>query len=384
MLSWRGPGHPHFGGAEINTLENVTAWAKAGHKIVWFTSTFPGGKPGETVNGVEIVRRGSQNLGVHLAAFKWYLFERHPKFDVVVDQFHGIPFFTPLYVRAPKLGFIHEVANEVWWLNPWPWPFNLFAGFLGSVLEPFIFMMYRRAAFMTVSNSTKEDLMKVGIPKNNIHVFLSGVNLKIPSPLPKKGNKPIVMFLGALSKDKGIEDAIVAFSTIHKARPMWKYLIVGVGEANYLEYLKNKCGEEGIAKHVRFVGFCKPEKKFKHLASAHVLVNPSYKEGWGLVNIEANAVGTPVVGYRVQGTKDSVRHDETGVLVPLHQPEMMAKVVVELIEDRKKYQRLSANAIEWSKQFTWVKFTKQSLALVEKMAFYRIKFPKFVGRRGRS
>lgn len=367
MLSWRGPGHPHFGGAEINTLENVTAWAKAGHNVVWFTSSFQASSPYEVVRGVEIIRRGSQNFEVHLAAFWWYLFGAHAKFDVVVDQFHGIPFFTPLYVRGPKLGFIHEAAREVWWLNPWPKPFNLIPGLLGTILEPVIFFMYRKISFMTVSNSTKEDLMKFGIPESNIHVFLSGVNLKIPSPKDRKASQPLIMFLGALAKDKGIEDAILVFSLIHKAKPLWKFLIVGVGESKYLESLKNTCYKLGIRKHVRFIGFCKPLKKFELLSRAQVLVNPSYREGWGLVNIEANAVGTPVVGYKVQGTKDSVKHNETGILVPPHQPEMLAKEVIKLVENKKKYDRLSTNAISWSRQFSWTKFTKQSLVLIEKV-----------------
>lgn len=368
MFSWRGPGHPHFGGAEINTLENVTTWAKAGHNVVWFTSSFYGSSPQGMVNGVEIIRKGSQNFEVHLAAFWWYLFAPHPKFDVVVDQFHGIPFFTPLYVRAPKLAFIHEVAHEVWWLNPWPKPLNLIPGILGTALEPMIFLLYRNIPFMTVSESTKADLVKFGISKNNVHVFLSGVILQLPSPLPKKERQKTIIYLGALSRDKGVEDALITFSEINKVRPNWKYWIVGKGGPEYLEYLENHCRVLKIEKKVKFWGFVSAAQKFVLLARAHLLINPSVREGWGLINIEANTVGTPVIGYDVPGTRDAVLHNKTGILSPLGHPEILAKNAIYLIDNPKYYRKLATGGRWWSKQFSWAKFTKQSLALIEKTA----------------
>lgn len=369
MLSWRGPGHPHYGGAEINTLENVTAWAKAGHNVVWFTSIFPGGKKQETVNGVKIVRRGSQNFEVHLLAFWWYVFEDRPKFDVVIDQFHGIPFFTPLYVRVPKLAFIHEATREVWWLNPWPKPLNLIPAILGTIIEPLIFLLYHQIQFMTVSNSTKEDLIRYKIPSKNIHVFLSGVILHIPSPLPKKELRPTLMYLGALSKDKGVEDALGVFSTIHKSHPNWQFWIVGKGSNDYQQLLLGLCRSLKITNKVKFWGFVSVTQKFILLARAHLLINPSVREGWGLVNIEANSVSTPVVGYNVPGTKDSVQHGQTGILSPLGQVDLLATNAIDLMEDKKRYAKIAARGKKWSEQFSWDKFTKQSLSLLKRVAY---------------
>lgn len=367
MLSWRGPGHPHFGGAEINTLENVTAWAKAGHQVVWFTSSFQRSSPSEIVNGVEIIRRGSQNFEVHIAAFWWYLFKTHPKFDIVVDQFHGIPFFTPLFARIPKLAFIHEVAREVWRLNPWPFPFNLIPSVLGSIIEPLTFLPYRKIPFMTVSNSTKADLIEYGIPKENISVFLSGVNLNLPSPIPPKNTKPTVMFLGALSKDKGTEDAIKTFSIVCRTRPSWQFWVVGKSDPEYLLQLKYQVKSLDISHKVKFWGPIYEREKFKLLARSHVLINPSIREGWGLVNIEANSVATPVVGYNVPGTRDSVKNGVTGLLVPAHHPELLAQMIIELVENKPRYEKFQTNCKRWSKQFSWSKFTKQSLALLGRL-----------------
>src|SRR5258706_4671434 len=165
IFSWRGPKHPNAGGAELSTQEHAKALVKAGHKVTLFTSSFKGGKSEEWINGVHIIRKGSDVFGVNIEAFFWYLFGNHLNFDLVIDQFHGIPFFTPLYVKVKKLGFIHEVAKEVWWLNPWPKPLNLIPGILGSLLEPLIFkLLYRQIPFMTVSQSATKDMVKLGIP----------------------------------------------------------------------------------------------------------------------------------------------------------------------------------------------------------------------------
>ncbi len=120
ILSWRGIGHPNAGGAEIVTHEHAKGWVKAGHQVILFTSYFPDAKREEVIDGIEIKRYGRQMLGVQWEAFKWYLFGVHCKFDLVIDQFHGIPFFTPFYVRSKKIAFIHEVAKEVWRLNSLP------------------------------------------------------------------------------------------------------------------------------------------------------------------------------------------------------------------------------------------------------------------------
>ena len=96
------------------------------------------------------------------------------------------------------------------------------------------------------------------------------------------------------------------------------------------------------------------------------MVNPSIREGWGLVNIEANAMGVPVVAYNSPGLIDSVTN-KTGVVVSENSPQAMAKAVMTLLNQPEKLNNLSKNAIEWSKQFSWKKNKKKSLTLIEKI-----------------
>src|SRR3989344_5046220 len=175
IFSWRGPGHPNEGGAEQSTLEHAKYWLRHGCEVWWFTSSFEGSKEVEAVERIKMIRKGGQLVGVHISAFFWYLFGKHPKFDVVIDQIHGIPFFTPLYVRSKKIAFIHEVAKEVWFMNPLKWPLNIIVGFVGKFFEPLFFLFYKNIPFFTVSDSTKDDLVDFGIHIEKISVIHNGL-----------------------------------------------------------------------------------------------------------------------------------------------------------------------------------------------------------------
>lgn len=368
VLSWRGPGHPHAGGAETSTHEHAKGWVRSGRKVTLFTSSYPGARSEEVIDGVQIKRCGFQIFGVQWEAFRWYLFLKHPKFDLVVDQFHGISFFTPLFVRAKKLAFIHEVTKEVWGFNPWPRPFNLLPWVLGTVLEPLVFQLfYKKIPFMTVSESTKDDLINWGIPKDNITVIHNGLSIPgIKKKFPKEKQKTAI-FLGALSKDKGVEDAIKAFAIIDYRDPNWQFWIVGKGEEHYLEFLKSLCNQLEIYKKVKFWGYVSNEKKFELLGRAHVLINPSVREGWGFVVMEAAAVGTPTVGYNVPGLKDSILDGKTGILCD-PTPLACAQEILSLMSDKTKYNTLRQNCFRWAKQFNWSKSVKKSLTLIENIS----------------
>lgn len=366
ILSWRGPGHPNAGGAEISTHEHANAWVKAGHSVTLFTASYKGGKKEEWLDGIHIIRSGRQFFGVQWEALKWYLFAPYPKYDLVIDQFHGIPFFTPFYVRVKILAFIHEVTKEVWRLNPWPWPFNQIVGMLGTFLEPSMFkILYRHIPFMTVSESTKKDLIAWSIPPDNITVVHNGLHLPKAKIYPKEQKKTLI-FLGALSKDKGIEDALRIFSKLSSGDDVYQFWVVGYGGSDYLKSLKLQVKKLNIGRKVKFWGFVSERLKYKLLSRAHILINPSIREGWGLVVIEAASVGTPTVGYNVAGLRDSIIDSKTGILCDPN-PDACAEAVLSLIRNEEKYQRFRQECFEWSKKFTWEKSTRESLKLIEKL-----------------
>ncbi|OGY09768.1 MAG: hypothetical protein A2782_02935 [Candidatus Blackburnbacteria bacterium RIFCSPHIGHO2_01_FULL_43_15b] len=373
VLSWRDPKHPMAGGAEQVMHEHMKGWIAAGHKVTFFSSRFPGSKQEEKLDGVDIVRQGKDLfLGVQLSAFWWYLFGSHDKFDLVIDEFHGIPFFTPLYVRVPKLAVLQEVAREVWWLNPLPKPFNWIIGWIGYTLEPFLFLFYRdipfinkSVPFMTGSQSAKDDLARMGIKSNDITIVPHGVIIETPSKLPPKEKENTIVFLGALTRDKGIEDALRAFAILSKNGNDNLLWIIGVGISNYVTHLKKLSRRLGIEGKIKFFGFVSQKEKFELLARAHVLINPSIREGWGLVNIEANRMGTPVVAYRSPGLVDSVKDGQSGVVCKVNTPGNLSREIEKILSSPQTYKTFQYGSRRWASQFNWEKSKKLSLKLLE-------------------
>jgi glycosyltransferase involved in cell wall biosynthesis len=209
--------------------------------------------------------------------------------------------------------------------------------------------------------------MEWGVRDKNISIIHNGVVL--PNKLPKHAsNRDVVIsYLGALSKDKGVEDAIRVFASLHKAYPKWKFWIIGHGEKEYLAKLKMLSVDLGIHKCLKYWGYVDQKMKFELLSKTTILVNPSIREGWGLVVIEGASVGTPCVGYNVTGLKDSIRNGVTGVLCELS-PEAMSQAVIKLYEDKRKYQKMITSAEKWSKNFSWTKSSNKSLNLIKKLA----------------
>lgn len=367
VFSWRDPKHPMAGGAEQVMHEHMKGWVKAGHSVTLFSSKitdYP--KREEVLDGVKIIRKGAQIIGVNLLAPIWYIFSKHKNYDLVVDQIHGPGFMTPLYVGKPKLAVLQEVARKVWLKNHLPFPINLILGGMGYILEPIMFLFYRGVPFMVGSNSAKEDLGEMGIPEKNITIVPHGVIIDKQKNKEKKEKTKTVVFLGSLSKDKGIEDAIKTFALLNTTGS-YQFWIIGKGGEPYLSYLKSLADKLGLGKKLIFWGFVTQEKKFELLARAHVMVNPSIMEGWGLVNIEANAMGVPVVAYKSQGLVDSVKAGQSGLLIQENTPGCMANEVESLLENKKLFERLQKGAKIWSSQFSWENSRKKSLELINSL-----------------
>jgi glycosyltransferase involved in cell wall biosynthesis len=366
ILNWRDPKHPNAGGAEIVTREHAKAWSKAGHSVTWFASFFQGAKEKEMLDGIEIIRKGDQVFGVQLHVFLWYLFGKHKKYDLIIDQFHGIPFFTPLYIHTKKIAFIHEVTKNVWKFNPWPKPFNMIPYIIGTVVEPWIFkLFYSQVPFITVSYSTKEELIKWGIKSENVSVIHNGTYFFVPQRKIEKNSQKTIMFLGALAPDKGIEDALKVFADIAAKKSEWEFWVAGKGDPEYIRKLKKQADDLHIKK-ITFFGYVSEARKYELLKKAHILINPSVREGWGLVNIEANTVGTPVVAYDVPGCRDSIKNGITGIIVKERDNKAMAESCIDLVMNKKNYQKISTNATNWSKRFSWHDATDKSLTLISK------------------
>lgn len=363
VFSWRDPKHPLAGGAEQSMHEHMKGWVCAGHKVTLFSSKLTGFPANEDIDGVEVIRQGNQYLGVQIKAFLYYLKNKN-NFDLIIDQFHGIPFFTPLYVKKPILAVLQEVAKEVWFRNPFIFPINIIVGLIGYILEPVIFLFYKNTKFMVGSNSAKEDLIKFGIKDKNITVVPHGIILPKKIPEHKVTNPKVITYFGPLTADKGIMDALKTFSIINLLGN-YKFYIIGRPETDsYYKKVIQEVNKYNLKGKITFYKRPNDEEKFEILSKSYLLINPSIREGWGLVNIEANAVGTPVVAYPSQGLVDSVKDGLSGIIIKEKTPNCLASEISKLVSDDRKYQKLSEGAKKWAGNFSWEKSRKLSLKLI--------------------
>jgi glycosyltransferase involved in cell wall biosynthesis len=104
---------------------------------------------------------------------------------------------------------------------------------------------------------------------------------------------------------------------------------------------------------VRFRGFVSEAEKLHLLRSTWANVFPSPKEGWGITNIEAAASGTPSLASDSPGLRDSVRHGESGFLVPHGDVNAMAARMVELAGDPALVDRLGVGARRFAESLSW-------------------------------
>lgn len=360
-MNWRDIKHPLSGGAEICLLEHAKYWHKKGIKIIWFSSLFPGAMPQEYIGGVNYIRMGN-HFTVHLFAFWYYIRHLRNKIDIVVDNFHFIPFFTPLYINNKKIiAFIHEVAGAVWFLNL-PFPFAL----LGYKIEPFFFKFYINIPFITVSNSTKSELLELSLDRSDIYVVQNGVNLPKINLKEKKTKYPSLLFLGRISLDKGIKDALKSFAIVKKSFPTIKLTIVGKGENG--NFFKGFLKDVRTLKDADYKGHVSEKEKWKLLKQSWLLINPSKKEGWGLTVLEAASFGIPTIGYNVAGLRDSIRNMKTGLLTKQNTAQGLAQTIIDLLRDSKLYVRLSKQSQKFAKQFTWDRSGKMSFIIIKKVA----------------
>lgn len=338
-LSWRDIRNPDAGGAEKVAIGVTSRLAKDGHNVTIFTSQFKNAFETDTIRKVNVIRRGNR-LTCRFWAFLYYL--NNKDFDLIVDEINTIPFFTVLYARKKSIALIHQLAREYWFTQTL-WPLNR----LGYWLEPHILKLYKNRPTLVVSKSTQKDLKKLNF--KNIKVIREGLDFK-PQLVSKKEN--LILFIGRLTAAKGPQDAIAAFKTIIGALPDTKLIVVGQGELKFTQSLKNFSKKLRLGHKINFVGYISDSAKINLLAQAKVVLIPSVREGWNLVATEANATGCVPIAYNVAGLRDSIKNNQTGILVG-KTPENLAQATIELLKDDTKRREIVRNGFEFAKKFSW-------------------------------
>lgn len=346
IFNWRDIKHSQAGGAELYVHELARRWQAMGHQVTVFCGSDGRSPRHETIEGIQIIRRGGFHMVYVWAALYYALRLRHTH-DVIIDCHNGIPFFTPFYARKPVFCVVHHVHQDVFakYLNR---PRAALASFLEKSVMPWA---YRNSRFMTVSASSKDAMVaELAIPAGNIDIIPNGVDLSLLVP-GEKAALPTVAYVGRLKAYKSVDVLIRAFAEVLQKTPKAQLVIGGTGDdADRLQRLTVTLG---ISASVTFLGRISDPEKIRLLQEAWVFVNPSLMEGWGITTIEANACGTPVIASDVPGLRDSVKFPSAGYLVPYGDVKAFARKIQYVLNHEDQRRQMSDNAGIWARNFDW-------------------------------
>jgi len=355
-LTWKDLGHPQAGGAEVLTHEVTKRLVTAGNDVTIFTSAYEGCNAHEIIDGVRVVRSGTYRSSVFSAARQYYASNLGEHgFDVIVDSINTRPFNASRFAKNGErvVALISQLAKEYWFYET-PFPLSYIGYYF---LENRWLRGYVNTPTITVSQSTRKELLELGF--NKVEVIPLGLNFEPLENLGEKESYPVIAYAGRINRAKRPDILVKAFRSVRERLPSSELWIIGKGP--FEKRLREVAGEG-----VRFFDAVTNSERRALLKKAWVLANPSVREGYGLNIIEANALGVPCVAYDVPGLRDSIRDNETGLLVKASGPDPLSETLLRILTEDSLRTRLSKDALRYSREFTWDRTAKAFMTLLDK------------------
>ena len=206
-------------------------------------------------------------------------------------------------------------------------------------------------AIVVLANEFKEELVKLGIPEERIHVSSTMVESEKYCPENKDFSPPFkILFCASMQRKKGPYEVLNAAPLVLEKYPDTKFIFVGEGVE--LENLKRMSKDLGL-KNILFTGYISPEEKIKNFKNANIFVYPSYYgEGFPTVILEAMAAGMPLVTTPVGGLADALEDGKQGLIIKSMppNPEEIAEKIIQLIENEELMKKMSENNLREAKE----------------------------------
>ena len=349
------------GGAEKRVYELARRLVQRGHEVHWYSIGWwwpENGQKDIELEGIHLhgvckpmdLYNGEKRSVSEAVYFAARLLPKlgWEKFDVIDCQ--GFPFFScftakinSLFGGSPLVITLHEVWNDYWY------EYLGKAGFFGKLVEKLMVNLTGR--IITVSKKTKADLKVMKSSEKSV-VIPNGIDFNYISKISPAGEKSDVIFAGRLIKEKNVELLIRAVSDVKEKIPDIKCCIIGDGpERAKLEKLVQ---ELDIQTNVEFKGFMKDYGDLiSYMKSSEVFVLPSTREGFGIVVIEANACGLPVVvvDSKMNAASDLIINNKNGIISDFSK-EDIAENIINMIDKKKEMQNeciLTSREYDWDK-----------------------------------
>ena len=226
-----------------------------------------------------------------------------------------------------------------------------------------------RAADLLVASTADERqelIDSYGADASRVAVVAPGVDLSTFRPIDRLearrkigvGTAPLLLFVGRLERLKGVDIAIRAVAELRRrGHSDVRLLVLGAdsreGDESEMQRLKSIADAEGVRDAVDFVGSVAHHELPYFYSAADACVMPSYSESFGLVGLEAQACGCPVVGSGVSGIRSVVRDGVTGFIVDGTDPRDYADRIGRLLDDAELARELGMRGQLLAQRFSW-------------------------------
>jgi glycosyltransferase involved in cell wall biosynthesis len=357
FVAWRDLSDPEAGGSELHAHRIASLWADAGIDVTFRTSGVEGEVGTLTRDGYRIRRQAGRYAVFPAAAWEGIRMGHRPG-DALVEIWNGMPFFSPLWYRGPRIVFLHHVHAEMWGMVLPPGLARL-----GDAVERHLApRIYRGSRIVTLSESSRDEIVELlGLRPDRITVAPPGVDPRY-TPGGQRSPTPLVVAVGRLVPVKRFDLLIRSLAALRERTPTLRAAIIGEGYARpELMALRAQLGAEGW---LSLPGRVEDDELVDWYRRAWVVASSSQREGWGMTLTEAAACGTPAVATAISGHTDAVLHGESGLLVA--RPDELTGALEQVITNDVLRNRLSRGALARARWFTWGTTARRSLeALAE-------------------
>lgn len=348
-----------FGGVEKRIWEISIRLVQKGHEVHIFGPKFWEGdctfkKDGVYLHGIckPPKRRfvdGKRSTGWPIL-FAWKVLTPllRKKFDIIDCQsFPYFPCFSAKLASALKRSHLVITWIEVW--DQYWYEYMGKQGILGKFIEKLTIALSNN--MISISETTTSRLVRLNSGNRNIATIPIGIDLESIRSVEPSGQVSDIIFAGRMIKEKNIDILIKSVSLLKKEYPNITAVIIGDGpESMSLQQLAT---DLGVIDNIRFIGPLENyDDLIAHLKSSRVFVFPSTREGFGIVVVEANACGLPVIviDHERNAACDLVKDCQNGFICQLSAEAIAEKVEIVLSG---KVSDARAKCVQYAERYKW-------------------------------
>ncbi len=323
--------------------------------------------------GYRVVRRGGRYGVFGRTGVAGLARHRHAG-EGLVEIWNGMPFWSPLWFRGPRVVFLHHVHAEMWRMVLPAWMARIGEATERRLAPP----AYRSTRVITLSHSSRAEIIDMlGLDPDRVTVVPPGVDARFsPGTAAERSPEPLVVAVGRLVPVKRFDVLMRALARVKPTLPALRAVIAGEGyDRARLEAVRRGLG---ATRWITLAGRVGDDELVRLYRRAWAVASFSLREGWGMTLTEAGACATPAVASDIAGHRDAVVDGKTGLLADGE--DATAAALARVLGDAALRARLGAGALVHAHRFTWEAAARETLeALAEEASWSRRRYPLSLG-----